>query len=223
MAGMTGMARDAVSIETDGVRLDGERCVPAGANGMVLFAHGSGSSHRSPRNRYVAEVLQVAGMATLLVDLLAPEEDVDTVLRFDIALLSRRLQAVVAWSTDCAVGHTLPIGLFGASTGAAAALRVAADPDTPCRIDAVVSRGGRVDLAGEAALRRLKSPTLMIVGGADPAVLRMNREAAAWMACAWRLDVVPGATHLFAEPGALEDVARRAARWFAHYLARGRG
>jgi dienelactone hydrolase len=212
-----------VQIPADGVLLEGDLAVPADAGGIVVFAHGSGSGRFSPRNRAVADVLVRAGLATLLMDLLtAPEERVDlqtAQLRFDIGLLGRRVIATIDWLATHAAVKDLSVGCFGASTGAAAALLAAAD--RPDRIGAVVSRGGRPDLAGEA-LRRVTAPTLLIVGGNDPQVLALNRAAVAHLAGEARLAIVPGATHLFEEPGALERVSELARDWFVRHLA-GRG
>ena len=199
--------------------LDGDLVVPADATGLVLFAHGSGSSRHSPRNQMVARVLQAHAHATLLLDLLTPaEEKADALtrhLRFDIGLLSRRLSVAVRFAHDSAEPAGLPVGLFGASTGAAAALVTAAHADLG--IGAVVSRGGRPDLAGEA-LRHVRAPTLLLVGGADREVLDLNRRALAQLPGSARLEVVPGASHLFSEPGALEMVAEHAAAWFTTHL-----
>lgn len=199
--------------------LAGRLTVPAGASALVLFAHGSGSGRYSPRNRYVAAALQEAGHGTLLLDLLTEREeaiDRDTGhLRFDIDFLAGRLGAATEWVTQEADTRTLAIGYFGASTGAAAALVAAAGrPDV---VGAVVSRGGRPDLAG-AWLDRVRSPTLLLVGGADREVLALNREALTQLGCEKLIEVVPGATHLFEEPGTLEQVARSAARWFTRHL-----
>lgn len=199
-----------------GVRLGGSLAVPEGARGAVLFAHGSGSSRFSPRNRFVAQALQQAGFATLLMDLLTPhEEEAERFtrhLRFDIELLADRLAGAAEWLWET---QGLPVGLFGASTGAAAALVTAArQPDL---IFAVVSRGGRPDLAGEL-LSQVRAPTLLIVGGADEVVLELNRQAFAMLRTEKKLEIIPGATHLFEEPGALEVVAALAARWFAEHL-----
>jgi putative phosphoribosyl transferase len=209
-----------VQIPADGVLLEGDLSVPRDAGGIVVFAHGSGSGRFSPRNRAVADVLVRAGLATLLMDLLtAQEERVDlrtAQLRFDIDLLGRRVIATIDWlATETAV-KDLSVGCFGASTGAAAALVAAAD--RPERVGAVVSRGGRPDLAGDA-LRRVTAPTLLIVGGNDPEVLALNRAALAALAGEARLEIVPGATHLFEEPGALERVAQLARDWFLRHLA----
>ncbi|MGC5017007.1 dienelactone hydrolase family protein [Micromonospora sp. DT47] len=193
--------------------------VPEGATGVVAFAHGSGSSRHSPRNVAVAQVLQRAGLATVLVDLLTPEEDrldaVTAELRFDIGLLADRLAGIVDWlGTEVTLGR-LPVGLFGASTGAAAALVAAAA--RPDRVAAVVSRGGRPDLAG-AALSGVRAPTLLLVGGLDEEVITLNEQAAAALQAPHELRIVPGATHLFEEPGKLDQVADAAADWFATHL-----
>lgn len=222
MSAGPGAGRTAVSIPAGDARLEGELVVPAGAAGIVVFAHGSGSSRHSPRNRMVAATLEEAGIGTLLVDLLTrAEEKADRLggeYRFDIPLLGGRLVAIVDWLRRDR-GSPLPIGLFGASTGAAAALVAAAE--RPEDIAAVVSRGGRPDLAGPA-LRRVRAPTLLIVGGADEQVLELNRRALALLPGEKLLAVVPGATHLFEEPGALEQVARLAADWFSRHLRRPR-
>ena len=208
-----------VSVRTGNADLGGMLGVPDGARGIVLFAHGSGSSSRSPRNRRVARVLQDAGLATLLFDLLTPEEErIDAVTRelcFDIRLLAERMRGATDWVTSHPPLDRLAIGHFGASTGAAAALIAAADrPDV---VHAVVSRGGRPDLAGEA-LERVRAPTLAIVGGRDTEVIELNEEALARMSCPRMLQIVQGATHLFEEPGTLERVAELAASWFRRYL-----
>lgn len=193
--------------------------IPANAQSVVVFAHGSGSSRLSPRNQHVAGVLQKAGFGTVLVDLLTPEEEtVDEgggMIRFDIALLASRLAAVCSWLANRWAGPALRVGYFGASTGAAAALVAAADK--PHLVSAVVSRGGRPDLAGEA-LERVKAPTLLIVGGADRAVLVLNEQARRRMPAQAELSIVPGATHLFEEPGALSQVADLSVAWFQRYL-----
>lgn len=209
----------AVKIPAQQARLQGDLVIPGDARGIVAFAHGSGSSRHSPRNRYVAEVLRQAGLATLLMDLLtADEETVDARtghLRFDIPLLARRLVAATDWLLTQPATRHLRIGYFGASTGAAAALMAAAErPDV---VAAIVSRGGRPDLAGPA-LASVRAPTLLIVGGHDYPVIEMNREALARMQVEARLEIVPGATHLFEEPGTLEEVARLARDWFARHL-----
>ena len=209
-------------IVVDGVWLAGDIVAPTGATGIVAFAHGSGSSRFSRRNRFVAAALNEAGLATLLIDLLTPdEEEVDQIsgeLRFDIALLARRMTAVVDATAQDAELRTLRIGLFGASTGAAAALIAAAD--RPELVHAVVSRGGRPDLAGDA-LERVKAPTLLIVGGADEEVLALNWSALRRLATPTReMQIVPGATHLFEEHGALGRVAVLASAWFERHLGR---
>ena len=201
--------------------LEGDLEVPQGALGIVVFAHGSGSSRHSPRNQFVAEALQSAGLATLLFDLLTPaEESVDrrtAGYRFDIELLTKRLIGATAWTLRNPVTRNLRLGYFGASTGAAAALAAAAELRETVR--AVVSRGGRPDLAGPD-LGFVRAPTLLIVGGSDDVVLELNREALAKLfSCKKELAVIPGATHLFEEPGALEKVAKTAAAWFSRYLS----
>jgi len=208
-----------VSIPADEVTLAGDLCVPEAAGGLVIFAHGSGSSRHSPRNRAVADALNRAGLATLLFDLLTDaEEPADRYarhLRFDIPLLTRRLESAVEWAATDDDTRSVPIGLFGASTGAAAALVTAANRQQ--QVAAVVSRGGRADLA-EAALPLVQAPTLLIVGGHDNLVIELNEAAAARMRCEVRLEIVAGATHLFQEHGALEQVARLASDWFVHHL-----
>ena len=210
-----------VTFDVDSVRLEGDLSVPTAAKGAVLFAHGSGSSRHSPRNRYVADVLNEGGLATLLIDLLTEDEqqvDLQTAhLRFDIPFLSRRLEAITDWLANHREMRDLKIGHFGASTGAAAALMAAAD--LPYRVCAVVSRGGRPDLAG-SALARVKAPTLLIVGGADTVVLDLNRKAMALLRCDKQLQIIPGAAHLFEEPGALKKVAALARDWFLDKLPR---
>jgi putative phosphoribosyl transferase len=214
-----GVRESAVEIPADGVVLDGDLTVPPDAHGIVVFAHGSGSGRFSPRNRAVANVLVQAGLATLLMDLLTAEEDAVDLrtrhLRFDVGLLGRRVIATIEWLAADATVTALPVGCFGASTGAAAALIAAAE--RPERVAAVVSRGGRPDLAGEA-LFRVTAPTLLIVGGNDIEVLRLNQQALAALAGEARLEIVPGATHLFEEPGALERVAVLARDWFLRHL-----
>ncbi len=195
--------------------LEGLLSLPEPARGIVLFAHGSGSSRFSPRNTHVAAALQAAGLATLLFDLLTESEAADRARVFDIPLLSERLLAAHEWVAGEAGTAALPLGFFGASTGAAAALVAAAMSDR--EIAAVVSRGGRPDLAG-AALTRVRAPTLLIVGGADNAVLDLNRLALAQLRCPARLSVVPGATHLFEEPGTLDKVIELARDWFIEHL-----
>ena len=207
---------EAVRIPADGAFLPGDLVVPAGATGIVLFVHGSGSSRFSVRNRHVAGALQDAHLATLLFDLLSEQEDEDPAARFDIALLTRRLLAARRFIAARPDLSGLRVGYFGASTGAAAALRAAAA--APEDVSAVVSRGGRPDMAGEA-LALVRTPTLLLVGGDDEDVLELNRHALARMTCAACLEVIPGATHLFEEPGTLEQVAARARAWFTRHLA----
>jgi putative phosphoribosyl transferase len=208
-----------VRVSAGPVELEGILDIPEGAQGIVLFAHGSGSGRHSPRNRYVAEVLRKAGLATLLVDLLTPEEEeVDLRtrhLRFDIGLLADRLSGATDWLAQHPNTQDLPVGYFGASTGAGAALVAAAEH--PEAAGAVVSRGGRPDLAG-ALLSRVAAPTLLIVGGEDEPVIGMNREALAQLRSEKEIEVLPGATHLFEEPGKLEEVARLATDWFRRHL-----
>jgi putative phosphoribosyl transferase len=209
---------EAVRLAVGGVTLDGDLARPPGGDGIVVFAHGSGSSRHSPRNRRVADHLRRAGLGTLLMDLLTAEEERRDLrsreLRFDIGLLAGRLVGAVDWLA-AGFGGGRRVGLFGASTGAAGALVAAAE--RPERIAAVVSRGGRPDLAGPA-LERVRAPTLLIVGGADTQVLALNRQAAGRLAAPHRLEVVAGAGHLFEEPGALDEVARLAADWFTAHL-----
>ncbi len=205
-----------IPVPTDKVQLDGELVLPPSARGVVLFAHGSGSSRFSPRNIYVAEVLQQRGIGTLLFDLLTRDEDQDHETRFDIALLTRRLLAATAWLQSNPKTQAMRLGYFGASTGAAAALRAAAEMGD--KVSAVVSRGGRPDLAGETALDRVTAPTLLIVGGADYSVIELNQQACASMNCARELVLIPGATHLFEESGTLPQAAHSAADWFARHL-----
>lgn len=192
--------------------------LPENAAGVVLFAHGSGSSRLSPRNNYVARVLREAGLGTLLIDLLTQDEDRDYATRFDIPLLTRRLLAATRWLQSEPASRSLAIGYFGASTGAAAALQAAAEGGN--KIAAVVSRGGRPDLAGEEALNRVAAPTLLIVGGFDDVVIGLNQEAHRALHCKKELIVIPGATHLFEEPGTLEQVANYAASWFGKFMPR---
>jgi putative phosphoribosyl transferase len=213
------MEEHPVRVWADPVELEGNLSVPEGARSVVLFAHGSGSGRHSPRNRYVARVLRGAGLATLLIDLLTPEEEeVDLRtghLRFDIGLLAERLAGATDWLMENLDTSNLRIGYFGASTGAGAALVAAAE--RPEAVGAIVSRGGRPDLAG-GALPLVKAPTLLIVGGNDLPVIGMNEEAIAQIQAEKELRIVPGATHLFEEPGALEEVARLAAGWFVGHL-----
>lgn len=215
----TGSARDEeVVVDAGGVRLPGHLSVPAGAHAVVLFAHGSGSSRHSPRNRFVAEVLRHAGLGTLLFDLLTTPEEVDRRNVFDVELLASRLLAATTWVRSPGGLAGAHVGYFGASTGAAAALWAAADPGA--RVGAVVSRGGRPDLAGPR-LGAVRAPTLLIVGGYDDLVLRLNEEARTEMRAATvELAVVPGASHLFEEPGTLEQAATLARDWFLRHLAR---
>ena len=199
--------------------LAGTLCVPQSSLGLVVFVHGSGSSRLSPRNVAVADALNARGMATLLFDLLTMQEEADRANVFDIPLLAGRLVDVVRWVDDQPIAHALPLGLFGASTGAAAAIVAAAMLGD--RIGAIVSRGGRPDLAA-AALDRVRAPTLLIVGGADYGVIELNERAFARLKGDKAIEIVPGATHLFPEPGAIEAVIDHAARWFERYLASGR-
>jgi pimeloyl-ACP methyl ester carboxylesterase len=211
---------EAVRINVDSISLEGDLAVPAGASGTVLFAHGSGSSRHSPRNRYVARQLQAAGVGTLLLDLLTRDEELADArtghLRFDIRLLADRLGGATAWLANDPRTSRLKIGYFGASTGAAAALVAAAR--RPEQISAVVSRGGRPDLAGPA-LPAVKAPTLLLVGGDDAPVIPLNEYALGRLGSPIKkLVIVPGASHLFEEPGTLDEVARLAAEWFTRYL-----
>jgi predicted phosphoribosyltransferase/pimeloyl-ACP methyl ester carboxylesterase len=205
----------AVTLDVGGPRLSGDLVIPHRARGLVLFAHGSGSSRLSPRNRAVAEILNRRGLATLLFDLLGPDESATQERIFDIPLLAGRLEAVTRWALADVELAGLPIGYFGASTGAAAALRAAGELGDV--VGAVVSRGGRPDLA-EDRLESVTAPTLLVVGGHDRAVLELNRQAAAHLRCPHEIRLVPGAGHLFEEPGALEMVARLAGDWFALHL-----
>ncbi|MEV6107367.1 phosphoribosyltransferase family protein [Streptomyces sp. NPDC051940] len=206
----------AEGVRAGGVVLRGQLTVPEGASGVVVFAHGSGSSRRSPRNRFVAAGLNRAGLGTLLFDLLTEDEEGDRANVFDTALLAGRLADATDWLRQQPAAEGLPVGYFGASTGAAAALSAAAEPGAG--IAAVVSRGGRPDLAGDR-LPAVVAPTLLIVGGHDELVLRLNREAQARLHCENRLEVVPGATHLFEEPGTLEHVTELARDWFTDHMA----
>jgi putative phosphoribosyl transferase len=214
-----GIESGVVRIRAGPITLEGDLQVPEGAVGVVLFAHGSGSSRHSSRNRYVARELQVAGLATLLIDLLTPEEEAldqhTAHLRFDIPLLAERLVAATRWLGEDPATRSLMVGYFGASTGAGAAL-VAAGPAAE-RVGAVVSRGGRPDLAADE-LPRVRAPTLFIVGERDVEVLELNRIAMARLTAVTRLEIVPGATHLFEERGTLETVAHLARDWFLRYL-----
>lgn len=205
-----------VQIPLNGVALEGLLSLPAQAQGMVLFAHGSGSSRHSPRNNAVARVLHDKGVGTLLLDLLTLAEDLDYQTRFDIPLLTHRLLVATCWVRLQARTKDFRIGYFGASTGAAAALQAAAALGR--EVHAVVSRGGRPDLAGQHDLKRVVAPTLLIVGSLDEEVLAFNREAYVRLPGPKELRIIPGASHLFEEPGTLEQVAQEAATWFSHYL-----
>ncbi|MBC7292235.1 MAG: dienelactone hydrolase family protein [Actinotalea sp.] len=207
--------REVLRLPADGVDLVGDLVLPPDPLGLVVFAHGSGSSRHSPRNRHVAHVLQDAGLGTLLLDLLTPAEEGDRALVFDVELLAERLGAVLRHLAGLPLTGDLPLGLFGASTGAAAALLAAADPASP--VAAVVSRGGRPDLAA-LRLPAVTVPTLLVVGGDDTVVLELNERALRMLRCEARLDVVPGATHLFEEPGTLETAAQAARDWFLDHL-----
>lgn len=214
------ITEETLAIPAGKFELEGDLAIPGLARGLVLFAHGSGSSRKSPRNRFVAQVLQGRRLGTLLFDLLTEEEDridaVDARLRFDISLLATRLGWATDWISRQPGTRGLPIGYFGASTGAAAALMAAAE--RPRTVRAVVSRGGRPDLAGDA-LARVIAPTLLIVGGDDPTVLALNRRAYELLTGPKEFAIVAGATHLFNEPGAMEDVARLSGNWFARHLS----
>lgn len=213
---MNPAAEQLACIPVDHVHVEGALALPPTPVGMVLFAHGSGSSRHSPRNNHVARVLHAHSLGTLLLDLLTPEEDLDYSQRFDIPLLARRLLAATRWLREQQQTAALPLAYFGASTGAAAALQAAAELGPEIR--ALVSRGGRPDLAGTDALARVQCPTLLIVGGRDTEVLELNRQAKALLRCPCELSVVPGATHLFEEAGALESVAQLAAGWLQGQL-----
>jgi putative phosphoribosyl transferase len=205
-----------VHIRADGVTLEGMLELPENAQGVVLFAHGSGSSRHSPRNNYVAGILRDAGVGTLLIDLLTQEEDANYETRFDIPLLTQRLLSATQWLQHEERTKRLPIGYFGASTGAAAALQAAAAKGV--EVATIVSRGGRPDLAGSSALSKVRSPTLLLVGGYDDVVIELNQQAYEQITGEKQLVIIPGATHLFEEPGTLEEVARQAAVWFSHHL-----
>jgi pimeloyl-ACP methyl ester carboxylesterase len=207
-----------VHIPAGVARVEGELRVPAGARGIVAFAHGSGSSRFSPRNNFVADVLRRSGLGTLMMDLLTRHEDENYQARFDVDLLTRRLVMATWWLRDQPAARDLAVGYFGASTGAAAALFAAAELGR--EIGAVVSRGGRPDLAGPA-LARVQSPTLLIVGGEDDVVVALNRQAYRQIKAEKQIAVIPGAGHLFEEPGALDEVAQLAADWFTRHLAGG--
>ena len=208
-----------ISIPVDATGIQGDLNMPEGSTAIVVFAHGSGSSRHSSRNKYVAQALNDAGIATLLIDLLTADEeavDLETAhLRFNIDLLAERLSAITNWLRNQAATEKLHLGYFGASTGAAAALVAAAR--FPNAVEAIVSRGGRPDLAG-THLRGVHAPTLLIVGGNDPIVIELNRQAAAELRGEYRLEIIPGAGHLFEEPGALKHVAILAREWFEDHL-----
>jgi putative phosphoribosyl transferase len=208
-----------VRIPANRATLDGNLMIVDQAKGLVLFAHGSGSGRHSPRNQFVAQTLIRAGLATLLFDLLTPEEEaVDLYTRehrFDIGLLAQRLVHATKWAKEQKQTRDLTIGYFGSSTGGGAAVVAAAE--LPNEVGAVVSRGGRPDLAGDA-LPKVKAPTLLIVGGEDHVVIELNEQARSQMKCECKIDIVPGATHLFEEPGALEQVAQLASEWFVSHL-----
>jgi putative phosphoribosyl transferase len=216
---MNDFARTEIRIPAGRATLDGSLTIVDQAIGLVLFVHGSGSSRHSPRNQFVARTLNNAGLATLLFDLLTPEEELVDMrtaeLRFDIGLLAERLVHATKWASEQAQTRDLRVGYFGSSTGGGAALVAAAE--LPNHVDAVVSRGGRPDLAGDA-LPKVKAPTLLIVGSEDRVVIDLNEEARAQMRCQVKIDIVPGASHLFEEPGALEQVAKLASNWFTRYL-----
>uniref|UniRef100_UPI0035B2B21A dienelactone hydrolase family protein n=1 Tax=Hylemonella sp. TaxID=2066020 RepID=UPI0035B2B21A len=210
------MSSELLRIPADDTHIEGLLELPAQARGLVLFAHGSGSSRHSPRNAHVARVLHAQGTGTLLLDLLTLVEDLDYHTRFDISLLTHRLLIATAYvMLHTPASRHLPIAYFGASTGAAAALQAAAALGD--QVQAVVSRGGRPDLAGTHELAKVTAPTLLLVGGADTEVLALNREAYARLRCEKELVVVPGASHLFEEAGALDEVARQAAAWFSRH------
>ncbi len=219
MAAGKGSPSTDITLELSGASLKGILEIPDGASGIVAFAHGSGSSRLSSRNRAVAAHLNKAGLATLLFDLLtAAEEEIDTrtgEFRFDIALIGKRMSEAIQWLDEQADTSALPVGLFGASTGAAAALVAAAENPDP--VKAIVSRGGRPDLAGDA-LERVRAPTLLIVGGLDGTVIDLNRQAADRLRCDHEMEIIPGASHLFEEPGKLELVQAAAGRWFRSHF-----
>ncbi|QKO23143.1 dienelactone hydrolase family protein [Rhodoferax sp. BAB1] len=213
---MTMPIQELLRIPADDVHIEGMLELPANARGLVLFAHGSGSSRHSPRNNHVARMLHARGSGTLLLDLLTLSEDLDYHTRFDISLLTHRLLVASAYVMQhTPASRHLPIGYFGASTGAAAALQAAAALGD--EVQAVVSRGGRADLAGAHELAKVRAPTLLLVGEADSEVLQLNRVAYAKLQCEKELSVIPDATHLFEEPGALDEVARQAADWFGRH------
>ncbi len=214
---MDGQVQDQESVVIETAGLQGLLGVPADPAGVVVFAHGSGSGRFSPRNNYVAEGLRGAGFATLLVDLLTESEEGDRARVFDIPLLASRLIAATRWLSGVSRLAQLPVGYFGASTGAGAALLAAASE--PARIGAIVSRGGRPDLAGSPALAHVRAPTQLIVGERDLPVIELNREAMRHLRCEHEIVIVPGAHHLFEEPGALDLVIGHATRWFSNHLA----
>lgn len=209
--------KELIRIRVGSVHIEGMLELPDDPIGVVLFAHGSGSSRLSPRNNYVAGELRNTRIGTMLMDLLTPQEDQDYQMRFDIPLLTQRLAATTDWLRQYTSTQALSLGLFGASTGAAAALQLAAARADD--IAAVVSRGGRPDIAGRHVLQNVRAPTLLIVGGADDVVIELNRQAYAELRCEKRLEIVPGATHLFEEPGTLQEVAALAVDWFVRCLA----
>jgi putative phosphoribosyl transferase len=208
--------KDLISIRSDPVYIEGMLEIPPRPLGIILFAHGSGSSRLSPRNNYVAGELRHAHMGTLLLDLLTKQEDQNYRTRFDIELLTQRLETAADWLRQYSVTQSLPIGLFGASTGAAAALQVTAGRGKD--IAAVVSRGGRPDMAGNNILEKVSAPTLFIVGGLDEVVIELNQAAYAALHCEKQLEIIPDASHLFEEPGKLEAVAALAINWFVRHL-----
>lgn len=207
--------QELIQIPVDSITLEGSLIIPKDSKALVVFVHGSGSSRHSPRNNYVAQILRDNGLATLLFDLLTEEEDIIYETRFDIPFLTKRLERVTKWLTEKKITKDLKMGYFGASTGAAAALEAAAK--LPLLIKAIVSRGGRPDLAMKQ-LSKVKSPTLLIVGGNDLDVLAMNQKALEKLTSVKKLEIVPKATHLFEEKGALEEVSLLAAKWFKQYL-----
>jgi len=210
------MINELVHIPDGPAIIEGMLEVPETAQGIVIFAQGSGSSRLSPRNNYVAKVLRQAGIGTLLMDLLTVQEDETYETRFDIALLTRRLGVATTWLQHDPRVKDLPLGYFGASTGAAAALQAAAKMGVA--VSAVVSRGGRPDMAGAESLRQVTAPTLLLVGGRDGIVIELNQAAYDVMTCKKEISIIPGATHLFEEPGTLEEVARQASAWFAQHF-----
>ena len=208
--------RELVTIGTEASSVEGLLALPVQPRGLVLFAHGSGSSRHSPRNTFVAGVLREAGLGTLLMDLLSEDEEADSAKHFDVPLLTGRLARVTDWIGECAATRSLPLGLFGASTGAAAAFALAAS--RPARIVALVSRGGRPDLAGAGVLAAVQAPSLLLVGALDTRVLALNHAAHDTLTCEKHLEIIPGASHLFEEPGRIEIVATHAVAWFERYL-----